>query len=163
MVAEEIGFTTSTSTRLALEELPPNNPVRRFGDLYLAHRDENGVLLRSAFDPTEQPKLLPWLQLFEFSPPDEFYCRLMGTAVVRLFNRDYTGKYLREYMTAPAIEDRLYEMTECLKTGSPSFFFSHSAVPGREHIRIVRGLFPALGKNGQMLFYPIAPWHAEIP
>lgn len=51
---------------------------------------------RRDIDPTELPRVLPYLQLIEAVPPDRFRYRLVGTAIVQIFGHDYTGRFLDE-------------------------------------------------------------------
>lgn len=48
---------------------------------------------RRDIDPVEMPTLLPNLQLIEIVPGGRFRYRLIGTALVQAFGRDYTGQY----------------------------------------------------------------------
>jgi hypothetical protein len=51
---------------------------------------------RRDIDPTDLPRVLPYLQLIEPGPPDRFRYRLVGTAIVQTFGHDYTGRFLDE-------------------------------------------------------------------
>ncbi|HEV2550083.1 MAG TPA: PAS domain-containing protein [Stellaceae bacterium] len=51
---------------------------------------------RRDIDPTDLPRVLPYLQLIEVVAPDRFRYRLVGTAIVQTFGHDYTGRFLDE-------------------------------------------------------------------
>lgn len=51
---------------------------------------------RRDIDPTELPRVLPYLQLIEVMAPERFRYRLVGTAIVQTFGHDYTGRFLDE-------------------------------------------------------------------
>jgi hypothetical protein len=51
---------------------------------------------RRDIDPTDLPRVLPYVQLIEPVPPDRFRYRLVGTSIVQTFGHDYTGRFLDE-------------------------------------------------------------------
>lgn len=51
---------------------------------------------RTDIDPTEIPKLLPYILLSEVVPPFRIRYRLLGTEVVAVTGMDFTGCYLDE-------------------------------------------------------------------
>lgn len=55
---------------------------------------------RRDIDPAEVPALLPHLQLIEWVA-DRFRYRLIGTALVDAFGRDYTGVFVDELFEGP--------------------------------------------------------------
>ncbi|HXY98459.1 MAG TPA: PAS domain-containing protein [Stellaceae bacterium] len=55
---------------------------------------------RRDIEPTEIPRLLPNLQLIDVLG-DQFRYRLIGTALVEAFGRDYTGAFVHELFTGP--------------------------------------------------------------
>ena len=56
---------------------------------------------RRDIDPVEVPTLLPNLQLIEIHAGGRFRYRLIGTAMVEAFGRDYTGRYWDEMFDGP--------------------------------------------------------------
>lgn len=62
-------------------------------------RGRRGMPSRRDIDPVEVPRLLPNLQLIEFVAGRWRY-RLIGTALVTAFGRDYTGQYPDELFDA---------------------------------------------------------------
>ena len=57
-------------------------------------RRGRSVPARSDIDPVEIPALLPNIQLIEVVSDGSFRYRLVGTALVDAFGRDYTGGYV---------------------------------------------------------------------
>lgn len=51
---------------------------------------------RRDIDPTDLPRVLPFLQLIEAVASNRFRYRLVGTAIVQTFGHDYTGRFLDE-------------------------------------------------------------------
>ena len=56
-------------------------------------RGSRSMPRRRDIDPVEVPTLLPHLQLIEIVAGGRFRYRLIGTALVEAFGRDYTGQY----------------------------------------------------------------------
>ena len=146
-----------TNVRLDPSEVPTGNPVHLFMEIYARLKDRTGFIPRSAFDPVECPRVLPYVQLFEEEVDGHFRCRLMGTEVVHLLGGEFTGKLLHTYIGGPVLTDRLAELHECLETAKP--VFSRSVLPfrEREHITVVRGAFPCRKDGTRMVFLPLAP------
>lgn len=71
-----------------LHLLPTN---ARFLAYWLSKLEAGRVPSKAAIDPTEMPRLLPDLVLYERLAPDAFRVRLAGTAVVRRLGVDPTG------------------------------------------------------------------------
>ena len=64
---------------------------------WLGKQGGRAMPARRDIDPTEIPRLLPNLQLIEvINGGSRFRYRLIGTALVEAFGRDYTGTYLDE-------------------------------------------------------------------
>lgn len=56
---------------------------------------------RRDIDPVEVPRLLPNLQLIEIVAGGRWRYRLIGTALVEAFGRDYTGQFPDELFDGP--------------------------------------------------------------
>lgn len=65
---------------------------------WVRKRGSRSMPRRGDIDPTEIPRLLPNLQLIDVLG-DRFRYRLIGTALVETFGRDYTGTYPDELFT----------------------------------------------------------------
>jgi hypothetical protein len=66
-----------------------------------AKRGNRSMPSRRDIDPVEVPKLLPNLQLIEMVAGGRWRYRLIGTALVEAFGRDYTGQFPDELFDAP--------------------------------------------------------------
>lgn len=68
------------------------HPVNRaLLDYWLTKRDGDGAPLKSVIDPTEIPRLLPDLVIYERIEPDHFRVRVIGTRVTARLGVDPTG------------------------------------------------------------------------
>jgi hypothetical protein len=67
---------------------------------WVRKRGARSMPRRRDIDPAEIPRLLPNLQLIDVLG-DRFRYRLIGTALVEAFGRDYTGAYPDELFTDP--------------------------------------------------------------
>lgn len=67
---------------------------------WTAKRGRRSMPRRRDIDPAEIPRLLPNLQIVDVLD-DHFRYRLVGTALVEAFGRDYTGKDPRELFPGP--------------------------------------------------------------
>jgi len=76
--------------------LPIEDPASYHLDLHrywLSKRGPRPMPARGDIDPTDIPRLLPYLCIVE-KVDEEFRYRLVGTAVAQQFGRDFTGKPL---------------------------------------------------------------------
>jgi len=64
-------------------------------------RGSRSMPSRRDIDPVEVPRLLPNLQLIEIVAGGRWRYRLIGTALVEAFGRDYTGQFPDELFDAP--------------------------------------------------------------
>ena len=64
-------------------------------------RGSRSMPSRRDIDPVDVPTLLPNLQLIEIVGGARFRYRLIGTALVQAFGRDYTGRYLDDLVQGP--------------------------------------------------------------
>lgn len=143
--------------RVSADELPDGHPVGRFHDYYLANRDRDGWLQRSAFDPLDIFTIMPWLQILEETEPDLYRYRLCGTQVCRLLNADLTGRLMRDIVDDRVHAVRLAEIDDAWAAGEPVFSASELNFPRREFITVIRGLFPGQHDGRRILFFPVAP------
>jgi hypothetical protein len=63
-------------------------------------RGDRPMPARRDFDPAEVPSLLPHLQLIDIVA-GRFRYRLVGTELVQMFGRDYTGEFADELFHGP--------------------------------------------------------------
>ncbi len=69
-------------------------------DYWAGKRGARSMPQRRDIEPGEIPRLLPNLQLIDVQG-DQFRYRLIGTALVEAFGRDYTGTYAHELFPGP--------------------------------------------------------------
>ena len=139
------------------EEVPLQHPVRVFNDYFLSKRGGDGYLDRASFDPADNVKLLPWVQMLEEIEPDVFRHRVVGTAIVRLLGRDNTGKLFGEGISAESKQTRSKEFRTAFATGEPVFSCSSLMQEERKFIPVFRGVFPGRAGTTRLIFLPVAP------
>ncbi|WP_193369225.1 PAS domain-containing protein [Pelagibius marinus] len=137
-------------------ELPPQHPVRVFYDYFLSKRGPDGYLDRSSFDPADNLKLLPWVQILEEIEPDVFRHRVVGTAIVALLARDNTGKLFGDGITAGSKQARTEEFRTALATGDPVLSTSALMQEDRSFIKVFRGVFPGRAGETRLIYLPVA-------
>lgn len=101
---------------LALEDC--SDPILAAALAYWRRLARGGTLPRRRdIDPSEIPRLLPHLQLIDVADAGaRFRYRLVGTALVAAFGKEYTGKYLDELFVGDrlAYASRVYS-TVCIR------------------------------------------------
>jgi hypothetical protein len=126
----------------------------RFQELatYLAAKAPDGKLPgRHHIDPTEIPRLLPHLTLIDVVRTDSglrYRVRLVGTDVAAKTAIEVTGKWLDEAFPAEAAATIAAAYDDVVATHKPHHWASVITVPGREHIRFERVIFP-LASDGE--------------
>lgn len=138
------------------KEIPPQHPVRIFYDYFLLKRGPDGYLDRARFDPADNLKLLPWVQILEEMEPDVFRHRVVGTAVVRLLARDNTGKLFGEGITAESKQTRTEEFRTAFATGEAILSTSSLMQEDRSFIKVFRGAFPGRVGATRLIYLPVA-------
>ena len=128
----------------------------RFQELatYLAAKAPNGKLPgRQHVDPIEIPQLLPYLSLVDVVREAgrlRYRFRLVGTDVVAKTAKDVTGKWVEEAFPAEAAAAIIKAYDGVVATRTPHHWANVMAVPGREHIRFERIVFP-LASDGETI------------
>lgn len=105
---------------------------------------------RKHFDPLDVPQALPHLVLTDVErDPFRFRIRLMGTAVVSAFGRDFTGLYVDESM--PGIDRSLavQHRIEVVETGLPSYRYGTTSVPFRLDFAPLERVYLPLAADGE--------------
>jgi hypothetical protein len=138
------------------KEIPPQHPVRVFYDYFLSKRGPDGYLDRASFDPADNLKLLPWVQILEEIEPDVFRHRVVGTAVVALLARDNTGKLFGDGITAESKRTRTEEFRIALTTGEAVLSTSSLMQEDRSFIKVFRGAFPGRAGQTRLIYLPVA-------
>jgi hypothetical protein len=84
---------TSTSSNREFLERPLDPGFVALYELWLKKRGLRLMPSRGDFDPSEFPRLLPHVELYDVGPGEGVYkARLMGSALVDMIGRDNTGK-----------------------------------------------------------------------
>lgn len=83
-------------SHLPIEQIRSHR-IRRGFEYWLSIRHDAKVPLRSAFDPTDIPKLLPYIYLTEIHhKPLRVRYRLVGTRICQVEGWDKTGHWMDE-------------------------------------------------------------------
>lgn len=104
---------------------------------------------RRHFDPTEVPAALGNLVLTTVErEPYRFRIRLMGTAVVRAFGKDFTGMYLDEAL--PGVRDTVIhtDRVAVAETGLPSYRHGPTALPIKFDFAPIERIYLPLATDG---------------
>jgi hypothetical protein len=121
---------------------------------YLAAKAPNGKLPgRQHVDPVEIPRLLPYLSLVDVvrdAGALRYRFRLIGTDVVAKTAKDVTGKWVEDAFPAEAAAAIIQAYDGVVATRTPHHWANVMAVPGREHIRFERIVFP-LASDGKTI------------
>ena len=75
---------------------------------------------RRDIDPTEMPKLLPYLQLID-AIGGRFRYRLVGTALADAYGKDFTGQYLEDFADKQRSNFITKVFASIWETGRPAF------------------------------------------
>lgn len=107
-----------------------NDELRALLRYWLAIHPRTGLPGRAAFDPLEVPRALPSLVLTDVErDPFRFRVRLMGTAIVAAFGRDFTGRYLHEVLAGFERDYSYLHRVEVAETGLPNYRHGDPAMP----------------------------------
>ena len=104
---------------------------------------------RRDFDPAAVPGALANLVLTEVErAPLRFRVRLMGTAVVRAFGKDFTGRYLDEAL--PGVVDTVIhtDRVAVVETGLPSYRHGATAMPIKFDFAPIERVYLPLATDG---------------
>jgi hypothetical protein len=82
--------------------------LQQFYAYWDGKRGDRALPLKAGVDPTEIKDILPFVILSEvFDAPLRVRYRLVGTEIVRMRGREFTGKWLHEVQWNPVFLDRL--------------------------------------------------------
>ncbi len=104
---------------------------------------------RRNFDPAEVPAALGNLVLTDVErDPYRFRIRLMGTAVVRAFGRDFTGMYLDEAL--PGVGNTVIhtDRVAVAETGLPNYRHGATAIPIKFDFAPIERVYLPLASDG---------------
>ena len=120
--------------------LPESLRAPRLQKLYAywdRSRGEARALSRAALDPITMPReALPYLILLEIVPETlDFQYRLVGTGVVEMLGRDFTGQRVSTYQARHETEDLISGYRHVVKHVEPRQYFGDLRNTGREYVR----------------------------
>lgn len=124
--------------------------VRELAAYWLSIHPARGLPGRQHFEPMDIPALLPHIYLVDVCPETRgFTFRLMGTALAKLFERDYTGLPFEGAYDSGKRSHSYRDMTEMLASRQPRW----RKAPGyfmkdRDHLTLERVNLP-LARDGQ--------------
>ena len=117
--------------------------MRELFMFWLRQRPEHGVPTRKDIDPSRIPvRQLPYLFLYERQRDGRFQCKLMGTALAKIFSQDATGKYLDELLPPLMVEQRVEIFTRVLETEMPAYYRGPVVLRTGSQRRFARILLP---------------------
>ncbi|WP_374307874.1 PAS domain-containing protein [Dongia sp.] len=100
---------------------------------------------RADIDPTEIPRLLPYLTIVEVVPDNRRYVyRLVGTKEVEIRGQDPTGKSVAEAYYGPSIEEAYASYDRTILAAQPHYDDSPFVGPGGRY------------NDDEMLFLPLS-------
>jgi hypothetical protein len=112
--------------------------LKQFHAYWLRQRGERTLPSKSSIDPADIKDILPYVIIADvFDSPLRVRYRLVGTEIVRLRGREFTGKWLHELQWNPVFLDRVLNEYRVL-------------IDGRQPVIGVDDLYPA---NGPSLAY----------
>ncbi len=124
--------------------------VRALTDYWLSIHPRHGLPGRQHFDPSHIPSLLANLYLVDVAGPDGvFTFRLMGTALVELFGRDYTGRPFESAYDSGRNSNSYRDIVEIVADRQPRWrrapaYFTKN----RDHLILERAVLP-LARDGR--------------
>jgi len=126
------------------------NPILA-GALAYWRRKRGGRALpsRRDIDPVEVPTLLPHLQLIE-TADGRFRYRLIGTALVQAFGKDYTGQYLDEFISGGRADAIVAVYRSIVATRRPAFLRSRYLTTKSVDL-VANRLYLPLSDDGQQV------------
>jgi hypothetical protein len=117
---------------------------------WLGKRSRRTVPLRKDIGPADiNPQYLPQLFMYRKEPGGRFRCILVGTEIVKIFQRDETGLYLDEILPAYSSKGRLRLFARCVEERRPVYYAGPALIPTRDRRRVGRLLLP-LSSDGEV-------------
>jgi len=135
--------------RVVLADLPKEHPVSVFADYWMSKSGGEKPMQRYLFSPADLPQVIPWLMILERFGDSGYRYRLCGTGCVDLFGIDYTNCELGDHLPEESAETRRQEFTEVWREAKPVYSHTRVPIPGREFLKIFRGVFPVATPEGQ--------------
>lgn len=110
---------------------------------WLKKREGRAIPLRKNIGPAGiRPGYLPNLFMYHREDGVRLRCILVGTGIVKIFQRDETGQYLDEILPLHSRNSRLILFARCLDEMRPVYYRGPALIHTRERRRIGRLLLP---------------------
>ena len=117
---------------------------------WLAKRSGRTVPLRKDIGPAGiDPRHLPHLFMYRREADGRLRCVLMGTEIVKIFQRDETGLYLDDILPDHSRKSRLKLFARCVDDQRPVYYAGPALIPTRDRRRVGRILLP-LSSDGEV-------------
>lgn len=101
-------------------------------------RTDGGIPARTAIDPAELKPMLPNILMFGLERTDNILTavriRLMGTGLVRVYGRDWTGLTTSQFDREDQVADHLTRMQTISERGQPLYWRHGSLARGCEDL-----------------------------
>lgn len=105
---------------------------------------------RADFDPVRVPRALRNVALTDVErDPWRFRVRLMGTAVVQAFGRDFTGRYLHEAIEGFEGSHIQRHRIEVAETGLPSYRHGFGTIPFKLDFAPIERIYLPFADDGR--------------
>ena len=110
---------------------------------------------RADIDPTEIPRLLPYVRLVDVVGPGRYRYRLVGTEVQKMHTSTATGQFVEDVLKGP-IASRVIEVyDECVRDRRPVYF--ENVFIGTDDSQLSQ-----LRRHSKALFLPLAADGATV-
>lgn len=122
----------------------------REGYSYWRHKAAGAPMPRRAhIDPTEIPKLLPFVRLVDVIGPGKFRYRLVGDEARHHHTVNPTGRYIDEVLSPPSGPRIIALYEECVRERRPLYVEHEYILPnGGELCRLSKVLYLPLSESG---------------
>lgn len=110
---------------------------------------------RADIDPADLPRLLASLYLYKVRPdPLDYEVVLVGTHLVDVLGRDFTGELVSDIFSDPAFQERKKAYDEVVRTGIPNYGIEDAGWIQKDYFSYSRLILPLSddGKTVDRLF-----------
>jgi hypothetical protein len=140
------------SAETDLADIPDR--LRTLAQYWLATRGDDDIPSRHKFDPSAVKSILPNLMMLGLERMDgklaAVRIRLMGTALVRAYGRDWTGQTSQECDRPEHLDSHLQRMQNILENRRPLYWRQWSLARGCEDLFAERLFCPLAGEDGSV-------------
>lgn len=138
---------------ITLEDVPAGHPIEVFYRHWRKFLVPGRVITRAQFNPFDFTCVIPWIVILEKCLREgraAYRYRLCGSGCVELFQHDATGGYFGDHLPESYKQERMDEFREAEETLSPILSHHELAMAGREHVVVLRGIFPVASHEGRV-------------